>query len=414
MDCRRVRAGKRELIMGVFKDDQIVAKVLGRQPQPVKNNNSKIIVVVSGCAAIVLAVVVWAVIIHKNIGVANASASTSTNTVDASAKSDPAGDGKITAASTETPALKKHLPPVIEDFTVEAVELHPKFSVRMIEAPMEADVVQPVQATPTQGKKPAVDIVKSPEVSISADDNYEQAKKLDEAAKGVPAQLERARALYQKALDSGHLPTPLETNCLARLNELTGKLILDPRVACTEPKAEFHKVETGDMVEKLAKKFKVNQGQIKRLNHLNDKLVVRLGQNLKMLPGEAVFKVDKEKLTGTLYIDGVYIKRYPIGIGPNNATPKGSFIVENKVMNPDWYYEGKKVPFGDAKNILGTRWMGMANTASGANNAGLGVHGTALPESVPGRESKGCVRMHNEDVEELYDFMPQGGKVVIE
>lgn len=409
MSCRRVRAGKRELIMGVFKDDQIAAKVLGRQPQPLKKSNSKIIIVVSGCAAVVLAVAVWAVVIHKNTGVVNASANSA---ADRAAQSAPAGDGKVTTASTETPSLKKHLPPVIEDFTVEAVELHPKFAVRMIEAPMEADV--PIPQAQAQGRKPAVDIVKSPEVSISADDNYEQAKKLDEAAKGVPAQLERARAMYQKALDSGHLPTPLETNCLARLNELTTKLILDPRVACTEPKAEFHKVESGDMVEKVAKKFKVNQGQIKRLNHLNDKLVVRLGQNLKMLPGEAVFKVDKEKLTGTLYIDGVYIKRYPIGIGPNNATPKGSYVVENKVINPDWYYEGKKVPFGDAKNILGTRWMGMANTASGANNAGLGVHGTALPESVPGRESKGCVRMHNEDVEELYDFMPQGGKVVIE
>ena len=133
-----------------------------------------------------------------------------------------------------------------------------------------------------------------------------------------------------------------------------------------------------------------------------------------MLPGECVLKVDREKLIATLYIDSVYIKRYPVGIGPGNSTPKGSFVVENKLINPDWYYDGKKVPYGDPKNILGTRWMGMANTASGATGAGLGVHGTAFPESVPGRESKGCVRMRNEDVEELYDFMPQGGKVVIE
>lgn len=154
-------------------------------------------------------------------------------------------------------------------------------------------------------------------------------------------------------------------------------------------------------------------GQIKRINHLSDKLNVRIGQNLKFLPGDVTYKVDREALTGTLYIDGVFIKRYPVGIGPGTATPKGTFVVENKVMNPDWYYDGKKVPHGDPKNILGTRWMGFANSANG-NSAGLGVHGTAYPESVPGRESKGCVRMHNDDVEELYDFMPQGGKVIIE
>ena len=377
--------------MGVFKDDQIVARVLGKQPQPLKNNGTKLIAI-AGCTLAVVVFAAWVVVTRKGAGIANASA--------------------VVAPAIEIPskpetglrkaASGKHLAPVIEEFSVEAVELNPKFSVRLVEP----------SATPS-GKQPA-DAAKNVDVSIDAGENYEQAKKIEESAKGVPAQLERARSLYQKAIDSGRLPTPLEVNCLAKLNDLTAKTVLDPKFACTEPKAEFHKVESGEVIEKIARKFKVTQGQVKRINHLNDKLNVRVGQNLKMLPGDAVFKVDKEKLIGTLYIDGVYIKRYPVGIGPGNATPKGSYTVENKLINPDWYYEGKKVPYGDAKNILGTRWMGMANTATGANGAGLGVHGTALPDSVPGRESKGCVRMHNEDVEELYDFMPQGGKVVIE
>ena len=378
--------------MGVFKDDQIVARVLGNQPQPLKNNNLKLIAM-AGCAAAVVALAAWAVVARKSAGLANASAVVAPTA------------GVETASKNETvskPAVGKRLPPVIEDFSVEAVELNPKFTVRLVDP-----------ASAPSGKQPA-DAAKSVEISIDAGDNYEQAKKIEESAKGVPAQLERARSLYQKAIDSGRLPTPQEVNCLARLNDLTAKIILDPKFACTEPKAEFHKVESGEVIEKIARKFKVTQGQIKRVNHLNDKLNVRVGQNLKMLTGDVVLKVDKEKLTGTLYIDGVYIKRYPVGIGPGNATPKGSYTVENKLINPDWYYDGKKVPFADAKNILGTRWMGMANTATGANGAGLGVHGTALPDSVPGRESKGCVRMHNEDVEELYDFMPQGGKVVIE
>lgn len=380
--------------MGVFKDDQIVARVLGNQPQPLKKNNSKTIAIV-GCAAAVVALAAWAVVARKNAGVVHASAvAAPVSLVETAAKP---------GAATPAVAPKKPLAPIIEEFSVEAVELNPKFAVKLLEPHVS---VEPA------GKNP-VEAARNADASIDAGDHYEQAKKIEETAKGVPAQLERARALYQKALDSGHLPVPQETNCLARLNELTTKLILDPKCACTEPHAEFHKVESGEVVEKIAKRSKVTQGQIKRLNHLNDKLSVRVGQNLKMLPGEVSLVVNKEKLIGTLYIDGVYIKRYPVGIGPGNATPKGSYIVENKLINPDWYYEGKKVLYGDSKNILGTRWMGMANTA-GSNGAGLGVHGTALPESVPGRESKGCVRMHNEDVEEVYDFMPQGGKVVIE
>ena len=395
--------------MGVFKDDQIVARVLGGQAQTLKNNNSRKIAI-AGCAAAILGLAAWAVIARKGAGAPNASsAAVPAAVVDTTHKTD-AGSAVFSPAVTKTSAStgvasgdKKRLPPVIDDVPAEAVELNPKGAVRSVEVHSEP-----------QGRDKFAGAAKNADLSIDAGENYEQAKKLEEDAKGNSAQLERARALFQKALDSGHLPTPLETNCLSKLNELTARLILDSKSACTEPKAEFHKVESGEVVEKIARKFKVTQGQIKRINHLNDKLSVRVGQNLKMLQGETVYKVDTDKLTGTLYIDGVFIKRFPVGIGPGNATPKGTYLVENKLINPDWYYDGKKVPFGDPKNILGSRWMGMANSATGSNGAGLGVHGTALPDSVPGRESKGCVRMHNEDIEELYDFMPQGGKVVIE
>ena len=243
--------------------------------------------------------------------------------------------------------------------------------------------------------------------------SFEQARRMEEDAKGELPKLERARALYQQAVDSGRLEDAAEAECLKHLIALTNQIVLDSRSPCTAPKAVFHKVEPGEGVEKIARSLKVNQGQIKRINKLNDKLIVRYGQLLKTLPGEVLYKVSRSKLTGTLYIDGVFIRRYPVGIGPGNATPVGTYIVDKKVINPDWWYDGKRVPFGDPLNILGTRWMGFSESTENGQGLGLGVHGTAHPESVPGRESKGCVRMHNSEVEEIYDFMPQGGKVQI-
>jgi lipoprotein-anchoring transpeptidase ErfK/SrfK len=219
--------------------------------------------------------------------------------------------------------------------------------------------------------------------------------------------------VYQQALDMEKLEAPAEAECAARLTALANQLILNPRTPCAAPKAVFQKVEAGDTVEKIARKNKVNIGQIKVINRLNDKLVIRFGQVLKMLPGNVVYKVNRTTLTGTLTIDGVFIRRFPVGIGPGNATPIGEFTVETKLVNPDWWYEGKHVPFGDPSNILGTRWMGFAVSEKIPQGAGIGVHGTSVPESVPGRESKGCVRMLNKDVEELYDLMPQGGTVLI-
>jgi lipoprotein-anchoring transpeptidase ErfK/SrfK len=242
---------------------------------------------------------------------------------------------------------------------------------------------------------------------------FETARRADEQAKGDLAAQERARDLYQKALETGQLSGEAETQCLARLTDLASKLLLDPKTPCTKPKAVFHTVAQGDNVEKLAKKYHVNQGQVKAINRLNNKLIVRYGQVLKMLPGDVIFKVDREHLHGTLYLDGVFLRRYPVGIGSGNRTPAGTYDIETKVVNPDWYYDNKKIPFGSPANILGTRWLGFAPVAAG-QDAGLGIHGTTDPKSVPGRESKGCVRMHNASVEELYDLMPLGGKVVIE
>jgi lipoprotein-anchoring transpeptidase ErfK/SrfK len=50
---------------------------------------------------------------------------------------------------------------------------------------------------------------------------------------------------------------------------------------------------------------------------------------------------------------------------------------------------------------------------------GFGIHGTWDPDSIGTAASLGCVRMRNEEVEELYDFIPlprngQGTKVTIE
>lgn len=42
-----------------------------------------------------------------------------------------------------------------------------------------------------------------------------------------------------------------------------------------------------------------------------------------------------------------------------------------------------------------------------------GIHGTVYPSSIGRNSSHGCIRMKNEDVEELYKITPIGTKVII-
>ena len=58
------------------------------------------------------------------------------------------------------------------------------------------------------------------------------------------------------------------------------------------------------------------------------------------------------------------------------------------------------------ENVLGTRWMGF-------DKEGYGIHGTVAPDKIGQQVTAGCIRMRNEEVEELYKILPRGAEVTI-
>ena len=100
------------------------------------------------------------------------------------------------------------------------------------------------------------------------------------------------------------------------------------------------------------------------------------------------------------------MKKYRVSTGEKGNTPTGNVKIVNKVINPAWYYDDQVYPPGDPKNGLGSRWMGF-------DLKGYGIHGTIEPEKIGKPASLGCVRMRNEDVEELFDLVPIGTPVNI-
>jgi lipoprotein-anchoring transpeptidase ErfK/SrfK len=49
----------------------------------------------------------------------------------------------------------------------------------------------------------------------------------------------------------------------------------------------------------------------------------------------------------------------------------------------------------------------------GFDAQGYGIHGTTHPESLGKQATAGCVRMHNDDVTELYDLLTINTEVTI-
>ncbi|MCB9899188.1 MAG: L,D-transpeptidase family protein [Planctomycetes bacterium] len=150
-------------------------------------------------------------------------------------------------------------------------------------------------------------------------------------------------------------------------------------------------------------------GLVQLLNGMSSERL-DVGQTILVPRNPLRLEIDRREHGLVAYLGDVVLVAYRVGLGKENRTPQGEFVVQVKQKEPTWYRAGRAIPFGDPANILGTRWMGFENSPG---VTGYGIHGTANPETVGFDESMGCVRMRNEEVEELFELVPRGTAVTI-
>jgi hypothetical protein len=107
---------------------------------------------------------------------------------------------------------------------------------------------------------------------------------------------------------------------------------------------------------------------------------------------------------------------YPIAVPREQSRWQGTTSVSEKKINPSWrptpdmFKENPKlpswVPGGHPMNPLGVRALYL-----GAST--YRIHGTDAPWTIGQAVSKGCIRMFNEDVLDLYPRVPVGMKVTV-
>ncbi|MGM7681475.1 L,D-transpeptidase [Cytobacillus sp. Hm23] len=133
-----------------------------------------------------------------------------------------------------------------------------------------------------------------------------------------------------------------------------------------------------------------------------------LGQN--PIIGDPFVIINKHDNKLAYINDGEIQGVFPIATGvTNNDTPQGEFTIIVKAINP--YYRKKDIQGGSPKNPLGSRWLGL--DVKGTQGRIYGIHGTNNPSSIGTYVTQGCVRMQNKDVEQLFDQLPIGTRVLI-
>ncbi|MCD4780727.1 MAG: L,D-transpeptidase family protein [Candidatus Omnitrophica bacterium] len=166
-----------------------------------------------------------------------------------------------------------------------------------------------------------------------------------------------------------------------------------------------HTVKRGDTLGALAKKFGTTVELIKKNNNLPSDMI-RIGQKLRIWTGKFNIFVDKSQNILILKNKEDVVKVYSVSTGENNSTPVGDFKITTKLVDPVWFNRGVVVPPESPENVLGSRWLGF-------NIEGYGIHGTTEPGTIGQQVTAGCVRMRDQEVEELYSIIPLGTRIKI-
>ena len=213
--------------------------------------------------------------------------------------------------------------------------------------------------------------------------------------------LDPALLLLSRWYENPQLTEAEHQGLLAVLNQLAGTVIYSREHLLLPP----YEVQPGDTLDRIAQQYQVPWQLLAKVNSVQDPNQVRPGDKLKVIQGpfDAVVNLRTQYLT--LMLSNRFAGRFPVGIGVDQSTPEGEFVVKVKQPNPKYFGPDRVIEAGDPSNPLGKYWIGLDDH--------LGIHGTNDPQSIGRADSRGCIRLHPRDIEDVYDMMTVESRVRI-
>ncbi len=220
-----------------------------------------------------------------------------------------------------------------------------------------------------------------------------------------------ARDLYRDAVDDAPWGSGVWNEAVEEMGRLNVQLIFSPEES---EESRYYEVQGGDSLISIGMKLNTTQGLLMSANNITDAAKLNLGQRLKYTPKDFYIVIERSTCRLYLFDNRGLFKRYSVGLGkPGHETTLGSYVLGNKQKDPTWFKPGAgSIPPDSPENELGSRWMPMVPAREGLPTD-LGIHGTNAEDTIGLYSSKGCARMRNKDVEELFDLVVRSTPVEV-
>jgi len=294
-------------------------------------------------------------------------------------------------------------------------------------APAAVEQTQPA-ATPVPTEQMAQPLTPSPAVQAAPEPNQtivvdntspEAAAVVKQAVADMTAgRIIAARDQFNRALDM-KLGDTVGGEVKKRLSELANQWLFGKTVYPGDTLTELHTVQSGEVLAILARRYKVPHECIEKINGIINPERLQAGQAIKVVHGPFSAVISKNKFTLDLYLQGMFVRQYKVGLGRvEHETPTGKWRASagGKLVKPTWTDPdtGRIYHGNDPDYPLGSRWIALEGLEGAAKGrTGFAIHGTKDPETIGTRASRGCIRLFNGDVVEVYDLMEPGVSEVL-
>jgi len=238
-------------------------------------------------------------------------------------------------------------------------------------------------------------------------------KKATDCMQAQPPKIIEARDRLKEVL---HVDTTPQQAQLIRdeMAKIADIWLFSRKIFPSDTLCGVYKVQSGDVFQRIAKKYKVPYEILMTINGITNPRSLRVGQALKVVNGPFHAKIYRSLFRMDIYLQSTFVKSFQIGLGkPGYETPTGMWVAkpDGKLIEPTWTDPdtGRTYEAEDPDYPLGSRWVSLEGVSGAAlGRTGFAIHGTKAPDEIGQATSRGCIRLHNGNAVLVYDMMTPG------